>query len=176
MYQSPYPQYQPNYGYQPQMIEPPMPTNMPKSSGNFWLGFIGGIITALIIGIGIEIFKRMKASKQVTEALPNSDKKTTIKTIKEEIPKFFEVTRPIEKQTFDEFIEYLQEIGFDENIETNEITGNQVWTDDNLNEIHIGPFDIIVKGINKAPVTFSKKETLFVEFNKNLSKYLNDEN
>jgi hypothetical protein len=118
----------------------------------------------------------MKANKQVAEALPNSDKKTAIKTIKEEIPKFFEVTRPIEKQTFDDFLEYLQEIGFDENIETNEITGNQVWTDDNLNEIHIGPFDIIVKGINKAPVTFSKKETLFVEFNKNLSKYLNDEN
>lgn len=181
MYQNQYQNQYPNQfgGFQNHVIEPPMPTNMPKgSNNNFWIGFIGGILTAIIIGVGIELFKRLKSIRQTAkqEPLPNPTKTIGIKTIAEEIPSIFEITRPIEKQTFDEFLTFIESQGFYVNEDMQDVTGKEVWQDNFGNEIHIGNLDFVVKSPNANAVTFSKKDALFIEFNENLLKYFGNEN
>lgn len=169
-------------GFQNHIIEPPMPTNMPKNGSNFWVGFIGGIITAIIIFVGIEFLKRIRnAQNPAKQPLPNpnngkSIEVSNVQTIAEEIPSIFEISKPIEKQTFDEFLTFLQTQGFEIDDDASDVTGKEVWRDDNNNEIHFGSLDFTVKSPNANAITFSKKEALFVKFNENLLNYFANEN
>lgn len=172
-------------GFQNHVIEPPMPTKKNGSSGNgFWLGFIGGILTAIIIGVGIELFKRFRAIRQPSsQPLPNPAKEkaieeSNIKTIAEEIPNvnFFEISKPAAKQTFEDFLTFLQTQGFWTDEDANDVTGKEVWIDEHGNEIHFGSFDFTIKSPTANPVTISKKDALFLETNTNILKYFSNEN
>ena len=182
-------QYQNQYQYPNQFggfqnhIEPPMPTKRNNSSGGgFWLGFIGGIITAILIGVGIEVFRRIKTAKQPapnplpspTKDLPES-KTTTVKTIKEEIPTIFEISKPHEKQTFDEFLNFLQTQGFTINDDASDVTGKEVWGDENGTEIHFSNIDFTVKLPSGTAETFTKIEALYTRFNDRLLNFINED-
>ncbi len=185
MYQQQY-QYPNQFGgFQNHMIEPPMPNGKNKNNGGgFWLGFFGGIITAILIGVAVEVFRRMKQTKNTNETpLPSTpkveieaQKPSIVKTIKQEVPNnIFEVSKPFLKQTSDEFLEFLESIGFSLDEDSSDVLGKEIFSNEKGEEIHISGFDVIFKGVEKNPMTLLKKDTLLVSTNTIIQNYFNDE-